>query len=134
MNFVRSNNLSLKYQRFITSGLKDIEVWIFEFVTKTQFLLVNYKCRMYKPRDYYELKRNLRKNFYRLQTEIKDSPEGATAPPPWRKSSSSVFTFHFSFMRWKNNLILKQDLFFHDIYVRVTKKLCTNANVLKCSI
>ena len=40
MNSVRLNNLSLKYQRFITSGFKDIEVWIFEFVTKTQFLFV----------------------------------------------------------------------------------------------
>ena len=38
MNSVRSNNLSLKYERFITSGLKDIVVKIYEFVTKTQFL------------------------------------------------------------------------------------------------
>ena len=37
--FVRSNILSLKYQRFLTSGFKDIGVWIFEFVAKTQFLL-----------------------------------------------------------------------------------------------
>ena len=40
MNSVRSNILSLKYQRFVTSGFKDIEVWIFEFVAKTQFLYI----------------------------------------------------------------------------------------------
>ena len=38
MNSVRSNNLSLKYQWFTTSGSKDIEVKIFDFVPKTQFL------------------------------------------------------------------------------------------------
>ena len=36
MNSVKSNNQSLKYQRFTTSGSKDIGV--FDFVTKTQFL------------------------------------------------------------------------------------------------
>ena len=35
---VRSNNLSLKYQRFTTSSSKDIEVKIFDFVPKTQLL------------------------------------------------------------------------------------------------
>ena len=39
MNSVRSNNLSLKYQRVTTSSSKDIEVLIFVFVPKTQFLL-----------------------------------------------------------------------------------------------
>ena len=38
MNSVRSNILSLKYQRFSTSRSKDIRVWIFEIVAKTQFL------------------------------------------------------------------------------------------------
>ena len=38
MNSVRSNNLSLKYQRFATSGCKDIRIRKFEFVAKTQFL------------------------------------------------------------------------------------------------
>ena len=37
MNSVRSNNMSLKYQRFITSGFKDIVIRKAEFVTKTQF-------------------------------------------------------------------------------------------------
>ena len=36
MNSVKSNNQSLKYQ---TSGSKDIAVYIFDFVTKTQFLI-----------------------------------------------------------------------------------------------
>ena len=39
MNSVRSSNLSLKYHRFTTSTSKDIEVYIFDFVPKTQFLL-----------------------------------------------------------------------------------------------
>ena len=38
MNYVRSNNLSLKYQRCWPSGCKDIGIRKFEFVAKTQFL------------------------------------------------------------------------------------------------
>ena len=38
MNSVRSDNLSLKYQRFILSGCQDIGVRKFEFVAKTHFL------------------------------------------------------------------------------------------------
>ena len=38
MSSVKSNILSLKYQRFKTSGTKDIGVRIFEFVAKTQLL------------------------------------------------------------------------------------------------
>ena len=38
MNYETSNSLSLKYQRFTASGLKDIRIRKFEFVTKTQFL------------------------------------------------------------------------------------------------
>ncbi len=38
MNSVRSNNLSLKYQRFTPSGGKNIGTRKSEFVTKTQFL------------------------------------------------------------------------------------------------
>ena len=38
MNSVRSNNLSLKYQRVIPPDWKDIGVRKFEFVVKTQFL------------------------------------------------------------------------------------------------
>ena len=36
MNSVRSNNLSLKYQRVTPSGCKDIGIRKFEFVVKTQ--------------------------------------------------------------------------------------------------
>ena len=35
---VRSNNLSLNYQRFTTSGCLDKEIGTLEFVAKTQFL------------------------------------------------------------------------------------------------
>ena len=35
---VRSNNLSLKYQRFTPSGSKDMGIKKFKFVTKNQFL------------------------------------------------------------------------------------------------
>ena len=38
MTFVRSNNISLKYQKFTTLGSKDIEIRKTEFVAKTQFL------------------------------------------------------------------------------------------------
>ena len=38
INSVRSNKLSLKYQRFIPTDCRDIEIRKFEVVTKTQFL------------------------------------------------------------------------------------------------
>ena len=38
MNAVRSNNVSLKYQRFTSSDCKDIIITKIEFVAKTQFL------------------------------------------------------------------------------------------------
>ena len=38
MNSVRLSNVSLKYQRFTSSGCKDIGVTKTEFVAKTQFL------------------------------------------------------------------------------------------------
>ena len=37
MNSVRSNNQSLKYQRFTPSGWKDIGTRKFQFVAKAQF-------------------------------------------------------------------------------------------------
>ena len=37
MNSVRSNSLSLKYQRVTSSGSKDIGLIKFKFVAKTQF-------------------------------------------------------------------------------------------------
>ena len=40
MNCVRSNNLSLKYQRFIPSGCKGIGSRKLEFMAKTQFLFM----------------------------------------------------------------------------------------------
>ena len=43
MNAVRSNNVSLKYQRFTSSACKDIGFTKTEFVAKTQFLWFNYK-------------------------------------------------------------------------------------------
>ena len=41
INSVRSNSLSLKYQRFTPSGCKDIRVSKCKFVAKTQFLWSN---------------------------------------------------------------------------------------------
>ena len=38
VNSVKSNGLSLKYQRFASSGCKDIGFRKFEFAAKTQFL------------------------------------------------------------------------------------------------
>ena len=40
MNSVRSNNVSLKYERFATSGCKDTWMRKFEFFAKTQLLSV----------------------------------------------------------------------------------------------
>ena len=37
INYVRSDTLSLKYQRCTPSGCKDVEIRTFEFVAKTQF-------------------------------------------------------------------------------------------------
>ena len=42
MTFVRSNNISLKYQRFTTLGSKDIGIRKSEFVAKNQFLYTVY--------------------------------------------------------------------------------------------
>ena len=47
MNFVRSNNVSLKYQRPTPSGRKDIGIRKFDFMTKTQFL--SWKKEEIKP-------------------------------------------------------------------------------------
>ena len=41
MNSVRSNSLSLKYQGFSPPGCQEIGIIKFEFVAKTQFLLLN---------------------------------------------------------------------------------------------
>ena len=40
MKFVRSNNFSLKYKLFTTSGSKDIGITKFEFVEKIQFIFL----------------------------------------------------------------------------------------------
>ena len=42
MNAVRPNNVSLKYQRFTSSGCKYLRITKIEFVAKTQFLQVSY--------------------------------------------------------------------------------------------
>ena len=41
MNSVRSSILILKYHQFTPSGCKDIGIRKFEFMTKTQFLLLS---------------------------------------------------------------------------------------------
>ena len=41
VNSVRSNGLSLKYQRFASSGCNDIGFRKYEFAAKTQFLYVH---------------------------------------------------------------------------------------------
>ena len=46
MNSVRSNNISLKYQRFTTLGSKDKGIIKSEFVAKTQFLCILNVCRI----------------------------------------------------------------------------------------
>ena len=43
MTFVRSNNISLKYQRFTTLGSKDIGIRKSEFVAKSQFIWESWK-------------------------------------------------------------------------------------------
>ena len=54
MNFVGSNNLSLKKQRFIPSGYKDIGMRKFEVVAKNDFLKkLNGKYEEFKKRKTY---------------------------------------------------------------------------------
>ena len=43
MNAVRSNNISLKYQRFTSSGYKVIGFTKIEFVAKSQFLCKSFQ-------------------------------------------------------------------------------------------
>ena len=43
MKSVRSNSLSMKYQKFTPSDCKDIEIRKFEFVAKTQLLSLKHK-------------------------------------------------------------------------------------------
>ena len=49
MNAVRSNNVSLKYQRFTSSGYKVIGFTKIEFVAKSQFLYI-YRCTIYQQK------------------------------------------------------------------------------------
>ena len=46
-NSVKSKNLSLKYQRFIPTGCRDLEIRKFEVVAKTQFLYVTFLVQLY---------------------------------------------------------------------------------------
>ena len=46
MNYVRLNNLSLKYQRLSPSSWKDISIRKSEFVTKTQFLWATFLWKL----------------------------------------------------------------------------------------
>ena len=74
MNFVRSNNLSLKYQRFTPSGSKDKGIIKIEFVSKIQFLnrkLVNQSCRKGKNIRNEEFKktRELKKEWKEVRNE-----------------------------------------------------------------
>ena len=55
MNSVRSNNISLKYQRFTTLGSKDIGIRKSEFVAKTHVLcVVKERERMMKVNEMFE--------------------------------------------------------------------------------
>ena len=60
---VRLNNLSLKYQKFILSGCKDIGTEKFEFVTKTEFLSQLLKYLNYNM-QLKTLKRSLKSTKY----------------------------------------------------------------------
>ena len=65
MNFVRSNNLSLKYQRFTPSGSKDKGIVKIELVSKIQFLnrkLLSQSCSNGK---------NIRKEEFKKTRELK---------------------------------------------------------------
>ena len=81
MKDVRSKNGSLKYQRFKSSGCKDIRLTKIEFVAKTQFLYFkgtvytkrnfNLHARMVMPRNLWNLNRIKMweiQSFFWLQT------------------------------------------------------------------
>ena len=60
MNSVRSNNVSLKYQRFATFNSKDIGIINSELVAKTQFLFqVMVQARFSKHKNYEFISRNV---------------------------------------------------------------------------
>ena len=61
MNVVRSNNISLKYERFTSSVCKDIGIRKFEFVAKTHFLYT--KIDMYKFIQFFISIRYKNKNY-----------------------------------------------------------------------
>ena len=48
MNYVRSNNHSLKYQRLTSLGRRNIGIRLFQFVAKTQVLSLNSKLYLVK--------------------------------------------------------------------------------------
>ena len=51
MNYVRSNGSSLKYQRFASSGCKDIGMRKFEFVAKKTSIFLSAKCVVLAPEN-----------------------------------------------------------------------------------
>ena len=65
-NSVGSNNLSLKYQWFTSSGFKDIEFRKFEFVARTQFLY-SMKCKK-KFKTFLFLSKTFQYEEFRLKT------------------------------------------------------------------
>ena len=66
MTFVRSKNISLKYQRFTTLGSKDIGIRKSEFVTKTQFLLIESHKLGWKIINFDRISQIVGKNLKRL--------------------------------------------------------------------
>ena len=54
MNAVRSNNVSLKYQRFTSSGCKDIRITKIEFVQRLNSFNISFRYQF----DFFPLKIN----------------------------------------------------------------------------
>ena len=48
INYVKSNILRLKYQKFTPSGCKDIGIIKYEFVAKSQFLYIHENLNLWK--------------------------------------------------------------------------------------
>ena len=61
---IKSNNLSLKYQRFPISGCIDIGIRKFEFVAKTQFL---WSINVFTKKITVKVQQNYSKNSAKFQ-------------------------------------------------------------------
>ena len=117
MNFVRSNNQSLKFQKFTSTGCKDIRIITFEFVAKTQFvyfyLWVRGACNMLKLYNIWSPKvcpswsawrRNCLKGLWNLQNSITPPPSFHGSVRLWSAFKIKCYLFKKCHQSYFSNL------------------------------